>query len=565
MKKAIVYPIFLVFLSCFLQQILHAVPAYPGPVIFTQPDGTKINISLKGDEKAKWAVTADGYTVLFNDKGFLEYAELNKNGDLVGSGVIVRNPEKRLVEEKAFLSGKKKELTYSKSQISLLKSVWELKSQVSQKAFPKSGSQKLVCILVGFTDLAFSKSQSEFHNLFNQTGYIHDGATGSVHDYYSEVSYGQLDLTIDVAGPYTASNEMAYYGNNNDLGNDMNPKELVAEALKLADNDIDFSDYDNDQDGYVDGVYIIYAGYGEEAGASEDAIWAHAWSISSLTLDGVTISKYSCSPELRGNTGSNLTRIGVICHEFGHVLGAPDFYDTDYSGSGGNFKGTGKWDVMASGVWNNGGATPAHHNAFTKSYIYNWADPVFLNSGTTILMQNAAFHSEDFYRFNTTTPDEYYLMENRIQTGFDSQIPGEGLIIYHVHKDVLSTGNRINVGHPQKMHPVCANSLAVPSADPSSYGDINSSSCPFPGTGNVTSFTDNALPYAKSWEGENTNQPLTNIVFQPVDKTITFDFMGGDSGDQGEDCSNAISLVGESGSKNSSTIGFNNNYQGSCE
>ena len=104
MKKAIVYPIILIFLSCFLQQILHAMPAYPGPVIFTQPDGTKINISLKGDEKAKWAVTTDGYTVLFNDKGFLEYAELNKNGDLVVSGVIARNPEKRLVEEKTFLS-----------------------------------------------------------------------------------------------------------------------------------------------------------------------------------------------------------------------------------------------------------------------------------------------------------------------------------------------------------------------------------------------------------------------------------------------------------------------------
>ncbi len=565
MKKAIIPSIIILFFSCFLQQVLHAVPAYPKPVTFTQPDGTTIEVTIKGDEKVKWAVTSDGYTVLFNNKGFFEYANLDTKGDLIVTGMIASDPEKRRLKEKSFLSDKKKELRYSPKQISALKSTWEVKSLTIQKAFPKTGSQKLICILIGFTDLAFSKSQSDFTALFNQTSYTIDGATGSVRDYYSEVSYGQLDLTVNIAGPYTASHDMSYYGENNDVGNDVNPRALITEAINLADKDVNFSDYDNDHDGIVDGVYIIYAGHGEEAGASDDAIWAHAWSISPVTLDGVTISRYSCSAELRGNTGSNLTRIGVICHEFGHVLGAPDFYDIDYSGSGGNFRGTGRWDIMASGSWNNNGATPAHHNAFTKTNIYHWADATNLVSGTTDTLKNAVFNPGDFYRFNTTTPGEYYLMENRCQLGFDAEIPGEGLIIYHVHSDVLNSGNQINVGHPQKMYPVCANSSSNPGSSPASYGNINSSECPFPGAGNVSSFTDMAAPASKSWSGENTNQPLTNIVFHSADNTVTFDFLGGNSGDQGEDCSNAVILAGNIGSKNSTTTGFHDDYSSSCE
>jgi len=173
---------------------------------------------------------------------------------------------------------------------------------------------------------------------------------------------------VDVAGPYAVSQDMVYYG-----GESGDPRPMVTEVVGLADADVDYSDYDNDNDGSVDGVYIIFAGYGEEAGASEDAIWSHAWSIwPAVNYDGVEISRYSCSPELRGNSGTSLTRIGVICHEFGHVLGAPDYYDTNYNNTGdGQFSGTGRWDMMAGGSWNNGGATPAHHNAFTKVVYYN--------------------------------------------------------------------------------------------------------------------------------------------------------------------------------------------------
>ena len=203
-----------------------------------------------------------------------------------------------------------------------MKSIWDIKSTEGQKAFPTTGNRKLICILIGFKDKAFTKTKTDFDNLFNQVGYNAGGATGSVKDFYLENSYNQFNLTVDVAGPYTASQNMSYYGANDASGNDVRPRELVLEAINFADPTVNFANYDNDNDGTVDGVYIIYAGYGEEAGGGANAIWAHAWQISPVVRDGKTISKYSCSAELRGSSGTTITAIGVICHEFGHVLGA---------------------------------------------------------------------------------------------------------------------------------------------------------------------------------------------------------------------------------------------------
>jgi M6 family metalloprotease-like protein len=519
-------------LSLFLiKQEIIAVPAYPKPIVFRQPDGTILTVTLQGDERAKWAITSDGYTVLFNKKGFYEYAVKNTNNDIVVSGIQAKDPAKRSQQDADFLSKIDKKLKYSPQQVTLLKSIWQIKEEetLSQGPFPTTGDRKLICILIGYTDNPFTKTQSDFNKLLNQVGYSLDGASGSVKDFYLENSYGQFNLTVDVAGPYTASHNMAYYGANDVLGYDIRPRELVTEAVNLANSSVNYADYDNDNDGSVDGVYVIYAGYGEEAGAPANTIWAHAWNISPLTLDGKIIESYSCSSELRGNTGTNLTRIGVICHEFGHVLGAPDFYDTDYSGSGGDFEGTGYWDVMASGSWNNNGATPPNHNAYTKVVCYNWAAATTLTSGATITLYNAKDSSNSFYKFNTTTANEYFIMENRHQVGFDVDIPGEGLIIYHVHKNinVAALFNVINASHPQMMYPVCASATSDPTSPVSSYGSINSGGCPFPGTSSKTSFTDATLPSSKSWAGANTNKPITNISHNSVNKTITITFMGG--------------------------------------
>jgi M6 family metalloprotease-like protein len=502
--------------------ILKASPAFPYPIEFTQPDGTKITIILKGNEHSKWALTTDGYTLLFNAQGYYEYATINSDNNLVPSGIVAKDVSNRSAADQEFLNKTPKGLTFSESQRSAMRSFSEMAArEYSQKAFPTKGSRKLLCILIGFTDKAISKTSTDFDNLFNQIGYSVGNATGSVKDYYKSTSYNQLDLTVTVAGPYVAANNLNYYGANDTNGDDVRPRDLITEAINKADKDVNFADYDNDGDGVVDGVYVIYAGYGEEAGASANTIWAHAWSITPLTKDGKTVSKYSCSAELRNNSGTSITSIGVICHEFGHVMGAPDYYDVDY-GTGGEYIGTGKWDIMADGSWNNNGDTPAGHNPYTKISKYAWATSTELTTAGSYSLADA-LTNKSFYRINSTTTNEYWLLENRQKSGFDNAIPGHGLLIYHVHKDIGT--NAINSTAPQKMYPVCASAATNPGSTPSSYGSINSGGCPFPGTSNKTQFTDSSTPNMKSWAGASTNKPITNITENSG--TISFTFMGG--------------------------------------
>jgi len=510
--------IFLLLIS--IKQSTFGIPAYPFPVEIIQTDGTKIVVIQKGDEYVKWAQTIDGYSLMRNKSGVFEYSTISDGNDMIPSGIQARNQSERSVSDIQFLSKTSKGLVYSKSQVTRLKSLSNLYLKSAQKSFPTSGSRKLICILIGFTDKTFTKTKADFENLFNQVGYTADGATGSVSDYYKENSYNRFNLSVTVAGPYSAAHNMAYYGANNANGDDANPGALVSEAVTLANPSVNYSDFDNDGDGKVDGVCVIHAGFGEEnTGVSADAIWAHSSNISPITLDGKSVSSYFCSSEIRGNSGTGITRIGVICHEFGHVLGAADYYDTNYTDNGA-YEGTGTWDIMAGGAWNNNGATPAHHNPYTKIYTYGWATTNGLTSGANITLDNAELNSNSFYRINTTTSNEYFLIENRQKQNFDRYIPGHGMIIYHVDGNFISTaGNEINVGSHQGMYPVCANATGNP---PTVYGDINNSGLPFPGTGNKTLFTDTTTPNSHSWSGSNTGMPITNITENSINKTVTF-------------------------------------------
>ncbi len=535
MKRNITTMLMVFALMCSLTWVNNAVaaPAYPYPVEFRQSNGTTVTVIMKGDEKVRWAETTDGYAIMYNAQGDFEYAMLNDNGDMVPSGIVAQDASLRSAAQELFLSSVQKNLTYSREQVSILKQIWDMnEAEKSAKVFPTTGNRKLVCLLIGFKDKAFTKTKAEFQNLFNQVGYTTGGATGSVKDYYLENSWNQFDLTVDVFGPYTASQNMSYYGANDASGNDVKPRELVLEAVNAADAEANYANYDNDGDGSVDGVYVIYAGYGEEAGGGANCIWAHAWNISTVTRDGKTISKYSCSAELMGSSGSTLTAIGVICHEFGHVLGAPDYYDTDYT-TGGQYDGTSEWDLMAGGSWNNNGKTPAHHNAFTKIYFYNWATATTLTSAQTVTVTNAA-ENKSFYRINTATSGEYYLIENREKHKFDAYVPGSGLIIYHVHSGVMTSAssNSINNTHQQRMYPVAQNAtVGKPTSTASTYGTVDAASCAWTGaSGTKNQFTDATTPNMKSWAGANTAKPITNISRNATTKTVTFDFMGGSGG-----------------------------------
>ena len=519
---------------CLLFTNINAAPAYPGILKFIQPDGSEISLYIKGDEKVHWAETEDGYTLLSNGNNGWEYATTDKNGDLKTSGTLARSPKSRTLTEQKLLNSLSKNIRFSAKQVNTLKSVWEAKfgsnnligtgqffkntgtnsisSDGRRKVFSPTGNKKLILILIEYTDVKFTKSRQDFVDLMNTQNYNLNGAEGSVKDYFSEISYNQFSLQTDVAAQiYTANNTMAYYGAPNGSAHDIRAYDLMLEAVQKADADVDYSQYDNDNDGSVDGVYIIYAGYGEASSGLVNTIWPHASSITGQTFDGKAITKYSCSNELNAN--GTLTGIGVICHEFGHVCGAPDYYDTDYA-TGSEYIGVGNWDVMDRGLYNTttakSGSKPAHLNPLEKVRA-GWVTPITITNATNLTIPDIT-SNPSIYIYNTATANEYFMLENRQKTGFNGGCPGHGLMIYHYNQTYWNASQ--NRTSPQGFYPVCADAGISPTltSGASSYGNINTSGCPFPGTTGKNAFYDSGTPSSKSWAGVNTGLPLTNIT-----------------------------------------------------
>ncbi|MCX6269403.1 MAG: M6 family metalloprotease domain-containing protein, partial [Bacteroidetes bacterium] len=502
--------------------VARAVIANPDPISYTQPDGTKLTILLKGDEFIHWAVTSDGYTIMTNSKGTYEYASLDQSGKLVFSGIQAKDPAKRNPAEVSWLNSTGKGLFFNKAQVAEMKDqliTGRAPSAPLMGGFPPTGTRKLLLVLANFATATTTYTQTNFSNYMNQVNY---NSTGSFRDYFIEVSYGKLTVNTTVTVWVTLPNNHDYYGPDTKWG------EFAYQAVVAANNQaaVNFADYDNNLDGIVDGVAIIHQGQGQEETGNTNDIWSHSWELSSAgytsaqrTFDGVQVDAYTTMPE---RNASGMGTIGVMCHEFGHNLGSPDFYDTDYS-TGGSYSGTGSWDLMAGGSWNgSSGTTPAHPNAWIKAYL-SWTTPVILTTGQTIVLRNSQLYT-DVVRYNTTTTNEYFLCENRQKTGFDAGIPGHGLIIYHVDGSYVtahSSANNINTTSHQGLYPVNASATGNP---PTTYGTINSTGCPFPGTGSKTSFTDATTPHSHSWAGTNTSLPITSIVENTTTKEISFCF-----------------------------------------
>ena len=497
---------------------LYASPAYPRniPIII---DGENVYIRLFGDEHNKRAETLDGYTIIQDNQNKWWYATLSDDGYLTKSSFALNVHREKSSSLQNFINKTPRHL---ESNRKITQS-----ANATRKTGIVTGERRILVILMEYRDQKFTKSNKEFNALFNEVKYSIDGAQGSVKDFYHSASYGQLELSSDIYGPYTASQNASYYGKNDIRGGDMNPYELFTEAIDKVSNETDLKIYDGDGDGYIDNVHIIYAGYGEEAGGPATAIWAHESSFSiPYEIKGVKIDKYSCAPELRGNRGEGISRIGPHCHEIGHALGAMDYYDTDKETSG-SFVGTGEWDVMAHGSWNNEGITPADFNPYVKSVNYGWVDPQVLPEGqVTIPASNLS--KEGYFILSSFEDGDYYLLENRSTEGWGKHLPGSGLLIYHIHQDIASAKNKINAGNPQKCYIVCASSkYKLPSDNASSYGDINSAGCPYPGTSLNTSFSKTTVPMAFYWNNDDCQINLTDISQRPNGDIELFNFSKG--------------------------------------
>jgi M6 family metalloprotease-like protein len=329
---------------------INAIPAFPDLATVKQPDGSTISLYLKGDEKVHWMESEDGYSLMYNNNKAIVYAITDEKGDMMPSLVLARDISMRSSSDNAFLNNIQKKLRYSSNQINTLRSIWEATSDFSNASSNRFraavGDAHAICALVSFANKPLIKSKADFEVLMNQEGYSANGARGSVVDFYKENSYGKLDFKITVAGPYTLSKNWEYYGENSPGGGSdyiERVQEFAKEAANLTfkDPEINPADYDNDNDGFIDSFHIIFAGFGEEvSGSDPNCIWSHKFEFSPISFGNKKVNVYSCSPELRGNSGTHITNIGVICHELCHVFGAPDFYDAN-SEIDGEFLGTG--------------------------------------------------------------------------------------------------------------------------------------------------------------------------------------------------------------------------------
>ncbi len=491
--------------------------AIPSFLHLTQPDGKDLSYIIKGDEYYHARFTSDGYRLGTDSKGFQRY--LLDDGTV--SSFAAHNEAERTSDETAFLQTLIKRDFSSDYADARKQSSLRSYCSVVNNGFPTTGSPRGLVLLVSFADRAWGAQDSLqiWKDHMNAEGFHYSGATGSVRDYFVKQSSGVFTPTFDVYGPIAVSHEIAYYGKNNSSGSDENPYDMVTEACQIAHDSlgVDFSKYDSNGDGDVDYVYIFFAGYDESNGADENCIWAHSYKLSYLhkdmQFDGKHVNGYSCSGEYYGSdtTVVQMDGVGAFCHEFSHQLGLPDLYNTNdqFKDDSWNY-----WSILSLGTYLNKSRTPSNYTAFER-YSLGWCTPEELSESTVGVKLPELSSSNKVYRLSSDDEDEYFLMENRQQTGWDAYLKGHGLLITHVdynrYKWSANTLNN-NASHLY---------IEMMNADNDitwySYGAADV----YPGTNNNTSFTDTSIPNNMLWTKKALDKNITHIAEN--NSVITFD------------------------------------------
>lgn len=399
------------------------------------------------------------------------------------------------------------------------------------------GQRHGLIILVNFADSKFNTSkfgpaQTLYSRIANEANYGENNFKGSISDYFKAQSGGQFLLDFDVAGPVTLPHRYSYYGQNDDYGYDKRPKEMVKEACQAVDGSVDFSKYDWDGDGEVEEVFVVYAGNGEHDTANQpNLIWPHMDNLANygeqLTLDGVTINTYACASELNGD--KTLSGIGTFCHEFSHCMGFPDMYDT---ASDGNNFGMGSWDLMDYGSYNGYGYVPAGYSGYEKM-VCGWTTPIELDKPMTVNgMERLADMGQTYIIYNKGNRNEYYILENRQQSGFDKYLPGSGLLIERVDydKDIWEWNavNTTNGGYyPEGSSTPSYNDhqrITIFHAN-NIENDGNNATYPY---ASLDSLTDSSQPAATVWNANADGTYLMHCrvygITQNADGTVAFSF-----------------------------------------
>lgn len=500
----------------------NAIPADPTLRSFTQPDGSEVSLRKVGDEYFHCYLTPEGKPVRMDAAGYYRYVDADgqPTGNIVGRGNATATEYSELramMLEKSPRTPYRQRLRdnlFSRTNPLAFDSEFDNNDCHDIRAVPTKGKRKVLVILVEYADQTFSTPNPEkaFHDMLNKEGYSYNGATGSARDYYLRSSFGQYQPDFDVYGPVRLSKEMAYYGANNEYDNDIRPGEIVREACNLLDPKIDFAQYDTSGDGKVDNVYIFYPQVGEAAGGPKESIWPHAWELTemgiNLTLDGVKISRYAMSDELtyRGT----LVGIGTFCHEFAHVLGLPDLYDTTYGGA----LDPGTYSIEAKGSYNNESRTPPIFSAYER-YALEWIKPYELPANATVEMLPSVDYPV-MYKISTNVATDYFLIENRQPLDWDAYTPGYGMLVWHIDYDKdYWEYNKVNTEPDHQRIDIVE---ADPTATTSSLARFT-----YPGNAEVFSLTSDQskAPTLQNFQGNNPHVRLTDIHVKP-DGTLSF-------------------------------------------
>ena len=470
-----------------------AMPAYPGKMIVKQADGTQLTIFMRGDEHYSMAFTEDGYPLLFNNATRnYEYA-VTRQKALVTSGIIAQNSARRSAVDKVFLQknvdkGEAMSIANSTFVTKQRRAAGKRKIRISD--IPCMGKQKTLVLLVQFPDKKFSTVGSDpkqyYTDLLNKPNYTNEhGATGSAYDYYRKSSNGLYDPEFVVVGPVTMPQSYVYYGQDMGTYHDVNLGEFVFHATQLASlrKLVDYSQFDSDGDGKVDNVYIFYAGNGQADTGISNCLWPcsgylHDDFEATMVLDGDTINRFAISQEINGQTGEPVG-ISTFVHEYAHVLGLADHYNSINQGAG----GVGDWDVMGTGPYNNNQNTPPLMSSFEQAEL-GWLNYTTLSAKTDTIVTIPSLDTKPIgLRVNVEgKPNEYFVVENRQQTGWDTYLPGHGVIVWHVDMDSTAwLTNRVNAD-PQHQHLKLVEADGTPDSD---GGDA------FPGSKDVTKYTFN--------------------------------------------------------------------------
>ncbi|WP_418288427.1 M6 family metalloprotease domain-containing protein [Leyella stercorea] len=505
----------------------NAIPAKKLQKVITLTNGTQVSVELRGDEYLSWWEGTDGtaYRATADDTVFEAFdLEAQKPAAAARRARTEQGRVARLARVKNSLKGADDKMR-----------------GLGGDHITYKGVKKGLVVLVDFKNKKFADGHDleYYKNVINGKDFSdeEEGYVGSVRDYFLAQSNGQFELDFDVVGPVTMSKNSGYYGGDGAYQKDEKVYEMIKEACDGIQDKVNLKDYDWDGDGEADQVFFLYAGLGQASGGSAGTIWPHEselryWPCGVLSYSTGKINTYACAnelqPETQGSSRYISAGIGTICHEFSHCLGFADMYDT----TGGGGYGMSVFDVMDQGSYNGNGFVPCNYTAFERIYA-GWVEPIELIDPATVKdMKSVSDYGRPFIMYNYKNTNEYFLLENRQNTGWDEGLYGSnGLLIVHVNYVPSRWANNSVNSSAEKIQ--CCTVVNADGSRENTQYSLQGDLYPYEVKGVTMNdeFTDESEPAAKLYTKNSDNSyalgiPITNI--KRSKGSVSFLVCGGD-------------------------------------